>query len=172
MTINNTSDGLLEPFRIALQLEREGKQFFARAATETTSRLARQTFEFLAAEEDRHIEQIERFYRSLESSGVSDLPETEDSDAEAKLADFNDRLSRLEEKYPATDDDIEAYRMALEFENGAEDFYRQKLDEADNPRIRKFYRWLIDEETMHSRLLKSCLNFAEDPAAWFKKHRG
>ncbi|MDH4158076.1 MAG: ferritin family protein [candidate division Zixibacteria bacterium] len=172
MTRNDSSDRLLEPFRIALRLEREGKRFFARAAAETTSRLARQTFEFLAAEEDKHIEQIERFFRSLEDSGMADLPDTEDSDAEAKLASFNDGLSRLKEKYPATDDDIKAYRMALEFENGAEDFYQQKLDEADNPRIRKFYRWLIDEETMHCRLLKSCLNFVEDPAAWFKKRKG
>jgi rubrerythrin len=52
---------------------------------------------------------------------------------------------------------IEAYRLALKFENGAEKFYAQKITETDNSKIKKFYHWLIEEEKMHSCLLRSCL---------------
>jgi rubrerythrin len=65
--------------------------------------------------------------------------------------------------------DIEAYQFALKFENGAEDYYRQKIAETENANVQRFYRWLIGEEEMHSRLLASCLEFAEDPAAWFQR---
>jgi len=45
------------------------------------------------------------------------------------------------------------------------------LNESDNPKVKKFYKWLIEEEEMHSRLLKSCIKFIDNPADWFKSHK-
>lgn len=168
MVNNHDIDSLLEPFRIALALEKEGKKLFTEAAGRTTSKLARETFDYLAKEEDKHIERIEKFYEALRRSGGKELLDTEDSRADEKLEAFNLMLEGLKDAYESTSSDIEAYRMALEFEGGAEDFYEQKLQESDNPKVRRFYKWLIEEETMHSRLLKSCLRFVEDPAEWFR----
>jgi len=162
---------VLEPLRIALKLEQEGKQFFLDAAGSTHSKLARQTFEFLAKEEDKHIEHIQRMYESIEGSQGRDLLDAGVSDADRKLAAFNERLADLRDEFKGNDDDITAYNMALKFENGAEEFYEEKMDECEDPRVKKFYKWLIEEETMHSRLLKSCLKFVEDPAVWFKSHK-
>lgn len=160
---------ILEPFALALKLEEEGRQFFLMAAQKTKSRLAKQTFEFLASEEDRHIEKIRKFYRSLELS--EELPEVEDSDAEAKLIAFNDRLAQLTEEANDVATDLQAYRTALEFENGAEELYASRMLSTDNPRIKKLYRWLIEEEAMHSRLLRSCVKFVEDPTGWFDRRK-
>jgi len=165
------SDDILEPFRIARRLEEEGKAFFEEAARKAESQQVRQTFEFLANEETRHIDKIDRVYRSLELSDGKDVPEIEDSDAEGKLAAFNNRLAQLKDELVPSVSDVEAYRFALKFENGAEDFYEEKMNEAADIRIKRFYKWLIDEEAMHARLLRSCLNFAEDPTEWFKSHK-
>ena len=172
MTKEPSIQELLEPFDIALRLEQEGKKVFEDAARATGSRLAKQTFEFLAGEEDRHIEKIVRFRESIEAAGLTDLPDTEDSNADEKLASFNDRLAGLREELGASETDAEAYRRAMELENGAEEFYAEKMAEATDQRIKRFYKWLIDEEKMHARLLKSCLNFVEDPEEWFRSHRG
>ncbi len=171
MANKDNIDSLLEPFQVALKLEQEGRRLFLEAAQKTTSKLARQTFEFLAAEEDKHIERIEKFYESLRQSGGKDCPKTEDSTADEKLESFNVMLEGLKDQYEVTSSDIEAYRLALEFETGAEEFYEEKLAEADSEGIRRFYQWLIDEETMHSRLLRSCLRFVEDPAEWFRRRK-
>ncbi|MCK4574012.1 MAG: ferritin family protein [candidate division Zixibacteria bacterium] len=166
-----TEEDIIEPFRIALKLEKDGREFFLKAARETQSRLARQTFAFLAKEENRHIEKIEAFYAAMQNTEAAELPLTEDSDAEDKLEAFNQRLEGLKAEFEPAVSDLEAYRFALEFENGAEDFYEDFLEKSDNPRVRKFYRWLIHEEKMHARLLKSCLKFVEDPAEWFKRRK-
>ncbi|UCG60308.1 MAG: ferritin family protein [Candidatus Zixiibacteriota bacterium] len=171
MINKNGIDGLLESFKIALALEREGKKLFREAAEKTRSRLARQTFEYLAAEEERHIERIEEFYNALSRSGGSDIPDTADSTADEKLETFNRMLEELKDTYQSTSSDIEAYKMALDFETSTEDFYEENLKECQDAKIRKFYRWLIDEETMHSRLLRSCLRFVEDPAEWFRMRK-
>lgn len=162
---------ILEPFRIAKRLEEEGKAFFEESARKAQSELVRQTFTFLAGEEVHHIEKIDKFYRSLELSGGKEVPEIEDSDAEKKLAAFNQRLEQLKDVVSPSLTDVEAYEVAIKFENGAEEFYELKMNEADDPRIKRFYRWLIDEETMHARLLRSCLNFAKDPTTWFRTHK-
>ncbi|MFQ6007684.1 MAG: ferritin family protein [Candidatus Zixiibacteriota bacterium] len=171
MSKDKSKQNILEPLRIARKLEQEGKQFFAQAAQSTASRLARRTFEFLAKEEDKHLEKIHRFYHSLEQSGGKECPDIEYTDPDSKLAMFNDKLAELKEEFKPTVTDIEAYRLALKFESGTEQFYTQKLSETDNPKIKKFYRWLIEEEKMHSRLLRSCLKFVEDPAEWFRSHK-
>ena len=162
---------ILEPLRIALKLEIEGKQFFLEAASTTKSRLARQTFEFLAAEEDRHIEQIENMCKSIEGTGGKNLLDAGVSNADQKLTEFNNKLAELRDEIQSAEDDTSAYRMALKFENGAEEFYAKMMNESDNPRVKKFYKWLIEEEEMHSRLLKSCIKFIDDPAGWFKSHK-
>ena len=167
-----TKEDILEPFRIALKLEEEGREYFLKAARETQSRLARQTFEFLAKEEDRHIENIQSFFKALQDEENEDLPEVEESQSEQKLEAFNQRLDKLQSEFKPSASDMDAYRYALEFENGAEDFYQEILDKSNDARVRKFYQWLIDEEKMHGRLLKSCLRFVEDPADWFQRRKG
>jgi len=162
---------ILEPLRIALKLEKEGKQFFLDAAGSTRSKIARQTFEFLAKEEDKHIDHIQKMYESVEGSQGKDLLDAGVSDADRKLAEFNSRLAKLRDEFKGGSDDATAYDMALKFENGAEEFYDKMMKESADSRVKKFYKWLIEEESMHSRLLKSCLKFVEDPAVWFKSHK-
>jgi rubrerythrin len=160
-------DELLGPLKVALQLEQEGKRFFLEAAATVKGKAARQTFEFLAAEEDKHILRIEEFYRTLEESEGEDAPDTEESDADRRLIAFNNRLAELKNEIKPTISDIEAYKTALKFENGAEDFYADQVARSANPKIKKFYTWLIHEESMHAKVLNSCVQFAENPAAWF-----
>jgi hypothetical protein len=67
----NHKDGvgnLSEPLKMALAMEREGKKLIAGAARKTTSKLARETFQFLTAEEDKHIFLIPRNQRPKRSS--------------------------------------------------------------------------------------------------------
>ncbi len=162
---------LIETLHVALKLEEEGRTLFLQAASETKSKLAKQTFEFLAKEEDKHIENIKHFYDTLVDSDISQLPDLEDSNADEKLEAFNLKLEALREEFEPTMTDIEAYKLALKFENGAEEFYTKQLANAVDPKIRKFYSWLEEEETMHSRLINSCLKFVENPTEWFQKRK-
>lgn len=171
MAVKFDKNDFLEPYRIAIKLEQEGRRCFLEAAQNTKSDLARQTFEFLAREEEKHIKQIESFYDAIITSGGKDIPDIKESDAEATLELFQKRLESIKDDFEATDSDIEAYQMALQLEDGAEEFYQEMLDKTDHPGIRKFYSWLIQEEAMHSRLINSCLQFVKDPGAWFQKRK-
>jgi rubrerythrin len=172
MTEPGEQDALLEPLRIAIQMETEGRQLFLEAARRASGRHARTTFEFLAAEEDRHLERIRDFYASIEKQGKPDESYRPDQAAKRRLAEFNDGLARLRGDLKPTQSDVEAFRFAIRFENGAEDFYRRQIENNDNEHVCNFYRWLAAEEDIHGLVLESCLEFAEDPATWFLKHQG
>lgn len=169
MTDNTPHAELLEPLSVAIGLEEEGKKIFKEAAAKVSGKHARTTFEFLVAEEDRHIERIRHFYESIQKSGQDNLPETAESDADSRLIAFNRKMAELRDEIEPSASDIEAYKFALQFENGAEEFYQEQLEKTGNPQVQQFYRWLIHEEEMHGKLLTSCLRFAEDPAVWFRE---
>jgi rubrerythrin len=132
---------------------------FLEAARRASGRHARQTFEFLAAEEERHIGRIRDFYASIERRGKPDESYRPDPAPGKRLDEFEAGLTRLLHELKPTQSDVEAFRFAIRFENGAED-------------VCNFYRWLVAEEEIHAQVLASCLEFAEDPAAWFKKRNG
>ena len=157
MTDNKKLDSLLEPLQTALALERKGMQFFRQAAASTKGAVAQRTFHFLAGEEEKHIERIKQFYASLVE------------DAQSRLDEFNRVLLDLSKTISAGTSDVEAYETALAFENGAEDFYEVQMKTAEDPSVRNFYQWLINEEEMHARLIQSCLDFVNDPEQWFKR---
>ncbi len=163
---------LLEPLRIALQLEVEGRLLFLEAARRASGRHARQTFEFLALEEERHLRRISDFYATIEKKGRPDKSYRPDPISGDRLAQFNSRLALLRDDLKPTQSDIEAFRFAIRFENGAEDFYRRQIESSDDELVCSFYRWLVAEEEIHGQILTSCLEFAEDPAAWFGKQDG
>lgn len=168
MTDSSHIEQLLEPLRVALKLEEEGRKFFADCAQTVQGKVARQTFAFLAEEEVRHIERIKQFYKSLEKSGNPSDEDVPVSNAEQRMTEFNDWLAGLKGEVDPMLSDVEAYRTALKFENGAEEFYAKQANDSAHPLVKKFYRWLIHEEEMHGRVINSCLKFAQDPAAWFQ----
>lgn len=170
MVPNEDRKTILEPLQTAIRLEEEGRQFFQEAAQRVGTGIARKTLEFLAEEETNHIRRIREYYHTLAETTESVDPGVDESDADRRFAGFQERLALLKDEVEPTASDLEAYRTALKFENGAEDFYREKMNETDDAHIRTFYRWLINEEEMHARVLQSCIEFVENPAEWFRKH--
>ncbi len=162
---------ILEPFRIALKIEREGKKFLLEAAARSEHPAAKRTFEYLASQEDNHAEKIQKMYQAIADTGES-IPMEEDAETpEEKIMGFNRRLAELKDDGRASAGDIEAYKTALEMEEDTEEFYRQKISETADENIRRIYEYFINEESAHSVMLRSCLDFMEDPASWFKEHK-
>ncbi|MBI5267177.1 MAG: ferritin family protein [candidate division Zixibacteria bacterium] len=162
--------GILEPLRVALRLEEEGRRFFLEAAAQVTNLHARQTLEFLAGEEAKHIERIREFHRSVES-GLTAPPIVSAESVENRIRAFNEKLASLRNEMKPLASDVEAYAMAVKFENGAADFYQQQIDNSSDPEVRAFYKWLVEEESLHFEVLNSCLLFIDDPARWFRERK-
>ena len=165
--VGDEREKILEPFRIALQIEMEGKKFLLEAARKSEHPVARRTFEYLASEEDIHAAKIQRLHKAIADTGESIDPDADETESLQKIKEFNDCLASLKDAVRATAGDIEAYKTALEMEHDTEDFYHEKMADTDDENVRRIYRYLIAEERAHSVMLESCLLFLEDPTKWF-----
>ena len=140
----------------ALQLEREGRGFYLKAAEETVDEKGRAMFLSLADDEKMHAEMIQRQLRNVEAEGsytlLPDL-EMEAIDLDAKL--FPPQRQEVEAKVGVNPSVIDALHVALEVEVKSHDLYRQAAKETDDEKGKAMYTWLASAEMAHFNLLMS-----------------
>jgi len=65
-------------------------------------------------------------------------------------------------------DDMEAVKIAIDFETKGEKFYGDLAKSVENPMEKKFYEFLASIEREHRLSLQDTLEYFEDPAGWFR----
>ena len=140
---------------IAVEKELKRKVFYATVTRLSTNREMTRLFEFLTAEEDRH---VETFSALRDSLPVDERPEDYDADMQAYMDSVVE--DRMYSNIESTDfvqeaiDTRQVFNLAISLEKDAILFFWEFLpyvSEAD----KKVVKALIDEEKSHIRLLAS-----------------
>jgi rubrerythrin len=139
-------------YEYALQREREGRSFFESNADRMSHAAAAGIFRRLAAEEQKHIEFIEKLLGGLENSeggsGLAIEPEQEDRFSQRAESEMLDQTV-IESMIP----DVAILRMAYLIERDFAEFYEMAADQAEGDArlaLRTLARW----ERGHERLFK------------------
>jgi len=74
----------------------------------------------------------------------------------------------VEKSVKADADDMEAVKIAIDFETKGELFYKKLAQEVDNPMEMKFYQFLSDIEREHRLSLEDTYEYFKDPAGWLR----
>ena len=139
-------------FEYALQREREGRDFFQRNAERMSHAAAVEIFRKLAAEEQRHVEFIQRLLEAQEGS----QPALE-TDAQLEQEDFFSERAELERLDQTTIEsmvpDLTILRIAYLIERDFAEFYEMAAQEVGNG-ARGALRMLAQWERGHERLFK------------------
>lgn len=137
----------------AVEKEIKRKEFYATVTELSTNKEMTKLFEFLTAEEDRH---VAKFVELRDSLPVESRPAEYDADMQAYMDSVvEDRLySDIESKDFVQDaiDTKEVFRLAIALEKDAILFFWEFLPYVSD-QDRKLVRQLIDEEKGHIRLL-------------------
>ncbi len=159
-----------EALAAAIEMEKQGKNFYESTAERTTNEMTRSVFRFLAEEETKHIAAIKSFYSAEIAGEETDFDSViRDADpAKAKKA-ISKLFSGLDKKAPTDKADIDAYKFARDFEKNGEKFYRQALTKATEKETKKLFQFLIEEEQRHFQMIDDSLAFLENPAEWFHR---
>ena len=167
-----TKDEDLEVLQIAIKTEEDGLRLFKELAKKVQLQMAKDTFKSLAAQEMDHIMYIQEFYKSLKAGAtlknVDYLIKKQKSEREKMASVFTKALSSLKDQVSPTADDLEAYKLADEFELKAMKFYKEKSNQTDNELIKKFYDFLYKMEYQHHQMLDSAILYLENPEDWFQ----
>jgi rubrerythrin len=147
----------------AIQMERDGKEFYLRAAADTTNPAVKMIFDDLARQEDFHIQKIGEVFASIEKTGTLSQWVT-CVIGESKLGPlFGDEAS-IQAKVSASD--LEALSFGLQIEEKSTKYYDDMASQSQDKKEKRFYLTLSQEERGHYLRLMDAIEMLSDPEGW------
>lgn len=147
-------------FQYAMQMEKDGEQYYRQLARQTTNKGLHTILMMLADEEVKH-------YNAIET-----MQTTEPRMAETTiLTDARNIFVQIKESGGSFDFDIkqtELYRKAQDIEKESRDFYTEKADEVTEEYQKELFLKLADEERKHYFLLDNIIEFISRPEYWLE----
>jgi rubrerythrin len=157
-----------EIIEAAIQLERDGQEFYLSVAGKASSDLARQMFESLADDELIHIEWIGKMLSPDEEVATATKKKT----YERLRGIFADVPEGVREAALSSEGDIEAINTAIKMEERSRAAYIKWADETDSDDLRGLCNALADQERFHRELLENSIQYLESTGDWFMVEEG
>ena len=147
-------------FEFAMQMEKDGEQFYREIADKTDDPGLKRIFNTLADEEVVH---YNTFKKLFEKSGAEAVESNILDKAKNIFAEMKESGGM---KITADSAQTEAYKKAMEAEKDAYSFYESKAAEVDDPNEKQILLTFAREERRHYRLLENVLEFVSRPESW------
>ncbi len=146
----------LEVLKKGMKLEKEGREFYLKAAEKSEVSKTAEVFRSLAEDEKDHYNYVARQYDALEAGkdwiALPNLESIEPADIEAPI--FPKGVEALE-KVSSDFSDREALLFALDVESKSFKLYHGSAQAVENPEAKKLFYNLAVAETKHFDLLMS-----------------
>jgi len=146
---------------LAIKQETDGIAFYTKAAGKTSHPVGKKMFLSIIEDEKRHLEALSRIFKELDITYESVSP------MERVKTVFEQSRDEMMARIPATADDLEALRVALDMERASVDFYKKLAVEATNPKEKSLFERLIPEEEEHFRIFNNTYSFLTDSGNWY-----
>ncbi len=164
----STTQERIQALEVALTNEKREKEFYLKNAERTTNPLGKLMFASIASDEDEHYRRIMALHRTLREEGK--WPET--LPLEVKGTEVKDVLKKFVDSVNTSSksdlNDMEAVKIAIDFETKGEKFYSDLAKNVANPVEKKFYEFLASIEGEHRLSLVDTMDYFQDPAGWFR----
>lgn len=146
MEKNSTLDILKQ----AILLEKRGKAFYHNVAEKTENRAAKDVFEMMAAEEQKHIDTLSEQFKAYrkEKKFIPGSHDSESSSVASKVL-----TEEIKEKISAAGFEAAAISAAILMEERAIKLYSESMENTSDPEAKALFEWLTRWEREHLGLL-------------------
>jgi len=158
----------VKALEVAINNEAREREFYLKHMERTSNPHGKAMFASIADDELEHLRRLQVLHKRLQAEGKwpetlpLEVKGTEVKSIMKKLVDSIDTSSK------ADSDDVEAVKVAIEFEAKGEAFYSDLRDGVENPAEKRFYDLLATMEREHRLSLEDTLEYFQDPEAWFR----
>ena len=166
--MSSKAEERIKALEVALNNELRERDFYLKHKERTINPLGKLMFASIASDEDEHYRRILELQKKLSKEGK--WPETiplivKGTEVKAilqKLVDSADTSSK------ADLDDMNAVKIAMDFEAKGEIFYSNLAKSVEAPVEKKFYELLASIEREHRLSLEDTYEYFQDPAGWYR----
>lgn len=150
----------MDIFEYAMQMEKDGEEFYRTIADNTTDKALKAIVTMLADDEVKHFQTISQM-----KAGSVEMAETRIlNNAKNIFAEIKDS----EQSFNESSDQIDLYKQAREIEEKSQNFYAEKAAESANQNHRQILNLMADEEQKHFNLLSTIIDFLSRPKQWLE----
>ncbi len=158
----------LSVLREAVRNELDGKAMYLQAAQRTQDDLGRSMFRSFAKEEEQHIHILQVQYAGVSDSGEwIDLEAARKATRDPELILFPQEEGEVQELVPEGTSDLQALKLAMEFEQRAVRMYEKAAADSSNPTSQAFFRELAEWEGTHYRILDNSHDYLANEGEWY-----
>ena len=158
----------IQSLEVALNNEDKERDFYLKHKERTNNPVGKLMFGTLADDESEHYQRILKLHEKLKEAGK--WPDT--IPLKVKGTEVKSVLQKVIEsvdKLPETDkDDVEAIKIAVDFEAKGVEFYENLHKSVDDPLEKEFYGMLASIEREHFLSLQDTYEYFKDPGGWYQ----
>jgi len=163
----------IKALEVALNNEAQERDFYLKHKERTTNPVGKLMFGTIANDESEHYQRILKLHEKLKEEGK--WPDTIPLTVKGtKVKSVLQKVIYGVESLPETDkDDIEAVKIAVDFEAKGVQFYENLHNSVEDPLEKGFYGMLASIEKEHFLSLQDVYEYFQNPAEWYrikKKH--
>ncbi len=146
---------------LAIKMEKDAIEFYKGAVARTRHPFGKRMFQSFIEDEKRHLKALDDIFAGLDLNMDSKSPR------EKVRSIFDELKSEMMQRIKADTDEIDAIRLALDFEKKGYDFYKKTAEDATDKKIKTLFEILTKEEEEHFNILQNTLFFLTDTGNWF-----
>ncbi len=163
--MSEQSYDLAESIQMAIDLEKNGRQYYLKAADLTRNDSGKKKFQVLAEEESLHLATFKKMLSSLQE--ITDWRELVKDYPEPRQTPVFEKDRPVEQRTKARTDKVQALRLAMEQERKAIDFFEQVVNNAEDEVARDVFKFVLDQEHVHLALLQAEYDSIVQTGFWF-----
>jgi rubrerythrin len=142
----------------AMQMEKDGEQFYREAAEKASHEGMKCIFNMLADDEAKH-------YAVLESM-KKETPQMADSPVLSMSENIFEQVKEQKEEWLSEDSQLALYEKARDLERKSWTFYQEKGEEATDPSHKELFHRIAREEEQHFLLMDNLIESLLRPQNW------
>jgi rubrerythrin len=151
----------MNAMEIAKKMETDAIQFYTEAAQKTKHSVGKKMFETITVDERRHLKIVTQLLKG------PDIHVEDVSPIKNIRTVFEQMKPQMMEKIQATQDELEAFKIAMQMEKEGIEFYKKLASEANTEKEKELFEKLTREEEQHYDIFSNTYNFLHDTGNWF-----
>jgi rubrerythrin len=159
-----TKVGKSDPVAVAIQMERDGMDFYTKASEQTKDPFGKRMFLSLVSDEKEHLKLLSDL---LVGHKPAKPKSPEGPGFRARVSTiFKEATKNVKKKLAANPSDVEAVRIAMEMEERGFKFYDSRAKKVTDPSEKALFARLAKEENDHWTILEDTHLYMTDPTTW------
>ena len=151
----------MNALEMAKKMERDAIQFYTEAAKKTKYPAGKKMFLTITEDEKRHLDMISRIIKGLQVTAKDVSPM---KNVKSVFETLKDEMMK---KVEATNDELDAFKIAMKMEQEGVEFYKKTLAKATRQKEKALLEQLIKEEQQHYAIFSNSYQFLANTGNWF-----